>query len=88
MLTSGKGNQLKNSCGRRQSVAIKQCVFLCSSITPFGLEVGIMSAANQNKSRPARNQWEVSMETAFALVSVGGTDLGKQHNSAELSPVL
>lgn len=76
----GKGNQLKTVVGVDYCVAIKS-VLLCNSITPFGLEVGIMSAANQNKSRLARNQWEVSMETALALVSVGGTGPGKQRQS-------
>lgn len=79
---------VKTVAGVNYSVAIK-CMFLCSSITPLGLEVGIMSAANQNKSRLARNQWEVSMETALPLASVGGTGPGKQRQSrAQLSPVL
>lgn len=77
---SSKGNQLKTVVGADYSVAIK-CMLLCNSITPFGLEVGIMGVANQNKSRLARNQWGVSMETALALVSVGGTDPGKQMQS-------
>lgn len=77
---SGKGNQLKTVVGVDHSVAIK-CMLLCNSITPSGLEVRRMSAANQNKSRLARNQWEVSMETALALVSVGSTDPGKQMQS-------
>lgn len=77
---SGKGNQLKTVVAVDYSVAIK-CMLLCNSITPLGLEVGIMSAANQNKSRLARNQWEVSMETALALVTVGGTGPGQQTQS-------
>jgi hypothetical protein len=75
---------VKNSCRRRQSVAIKKCMFLYSSITSLGLEVRIMSAANQNKKQVGKKP----MGTAFALVSVGGTDPGEQHSSAQLSPVL